>query len=186
MVTPQFIIQLFPRHLYQQIRRPCRTDSSFVFRSIIIPFLVILFSHTQVLVLSYKMSLENGSGLVRLRDKIDTALQVVQPEQSPKVAFIATWRDVQADYELMRQVIHQYLSRLLDEKQVRATVASRTKTLDSISKSIDRRDDARPKEQKFRSPHDILDDLHDLVGLRVVVDYPSGLDQSFRLIEESF
>ncbi|KAI1073023.1 hypothetical protein LB507_008920 [Fusarium sp. FIESC RH6] len=134
------------------------------------------------------MSLETRSEPVRLRDKIDAALQNVRPEQSPKTAFIEVWQVVQSDYETMRHIVHQYISRLLDEKRVRATVASRTKTVESISKSINRRDDAEAKEQKqkFRSPQDIFDDLHDLVGLRVVVDYPSGLDKSFHLIEESF
>ena len=86
----------------------------------------------------------------------------------------------------MRQDVHEYLVVLLDARHVRATVASRTKTLDSISKSIDRREDAKPKENKYQSPHDIFDDLHDLVGFRVIVDYPSGLEKSFRLIEEAF
>ncbi|KAF5694888.1 vegetative incompatibility het-e-1 [Fusarium globosum] len=123
---------------------------------------------------------------VRLYDKIDTGVQNVRADCSPKVAFIEVWQDIKADYEIMRKVVHQHLSCLLDENSIRATVASRTKTLESISKSIDRRDDSKPDGQKHQSPRQIFDDLHDLVGFRVVVDYPSGLERSYDLIEARF
>ncbi|RFN46378.1 vegetative incompatibility protein het-e-1 [Fusarium flagelliforme] len=127
-----------------------------------------------------------GSKAPRLRDRINTALQKVPKDKCPKASFLDVWQNFKADYEVMRGVIHENLSGILDKEGVRATVASRTKTLDSISKSIDRRDDAKPQEQKYRSPRDIFRDLHDLVGVRVVVDYPSGLKRSYDLIEHTF
>ncbi|KAH7198954.1 uncharacterized protein B0J16DRAFT_379402 [Fusarium flagelliforme] len=132
------------------------------------------------------MCQELGKEGARLRDRIDTALQNAPAGKSPKLAFIEMWQDVEKDYETMRKDLHQYLADLLDKASVRATVASRTKTLDSISKSIDRRDGAKSKEHQYRSPRGIFDDLHDLVGFRIVVDYPSGLKESFRIIEKSF
>ena len=127
-----------------------------------------------------------GHDTVKLRDKIDTALQDAEAGKDPKVAFIDIWQDVQADYESMRDAVHHYLSRLFDEHCVRATIASRRKTLDSISKSTNRRNDTKPEGQKYQSPRDIFNDLHDLVDFRVVGDYPSGLDKSYYLIEERF
>lgn len=127
-----------------------------------------------------------GNDKVRLRDKIDTALQDAEAGKDPKIAFIDIWQDVQGDYDRMRDAVHHYLSRLFDENCDRATIASRRKTLDSISKSINCRNGAKPEGQKYQSPRDIFNDLHDLVGFRVVVDYPSGLDKSYHLIEERF
>jgi len=54
----------------------------------------------------------------------------------------------------MRKDLHQYLADILDI--------------------------ARSKEQRYRPPRGIFDDLHDFVGVRIVVDYPSGLKESIR------
>ncbi|KAF9762318.1 hypothetical protein IL306_003465 [Fusarium sp. DS 682] len=132
------------------------------------------------------MSLEKRPEPAKLRDRIDTKLQNVRADIPPNVAFIGIWQDVKTDYESMRQVINQYLSRLVDEKGVRATVYSRTKTVVSISKSINRRNDSKPDGNKYHSPQQIFNDLHDLVGFRIVADYPSGLEMSYELIETRF
>ncbi|RBR24859.1 uncharacterized protein FIESC28_02349 [Fusarium coffeatum] len=132
------------------------------------------------------MAQQERSQLESLSGKVDAALQNVPAGRPPEAAFLEIWQVVQPDYESMRLDVHRFLSRLVDEKHVQATVASRTKTLESISKSIDRRNDAKLEKQKYQSPREIFADLHDLVGLRVVVDYPRGLDQYFHLIEESF
>jgi ppGpp synthetase/RelA/SpoT-type nucleotidyltranferase len=124
--------------------------------------------------------------LMSLRNKIDSEIQNVWADNPPNVAFVEIWHDVKTDYESLRQVVHQYLSCLLDETGVRATVASRTKTPESISKSINRREDSRPDGQKYQSPSQILDHIHDLVGLKIVVEYPSGLERSSDLVEATF
>ncbi|KAF4446674.1 vegetative incompatibility protein het-e-1 [Fusarium austroafricanum] len=69
----------------------------------------------------------------------------------------------------MQQAVYEDLAHQLHEKQIRATVYSRAKTSESISKSIERRQAAKPAGQTYQSIREIFDDLHDLVGFRVSI-----------------
>ncbi|EKJ71637.1 hypothetical protein FPSE_08083 [Fusarium pseudograminearum CS3096] len=104
--------------------------------------------------------------------------------QSAKRVFFDVWRRLKPEYEAMHQALNQYLNRQLEESSIRATLYSRLKKDDSISKSIDRRE--QHWGTTYDSPKLILDGIHDLVGFRIIVDYPSGLDQSYQLIKNHF
>ncbi|KAM0306900.1 hypothetical protein ACHAPM_001478 [Fusarium culmorum] len=104
--------------------------------------------------------------------------------QSAKRVFLNVWRRLKPEYEAMHQALNQYLTRLIEESSIRATLHSRLKKDDSISKSIDRREEHWGKT--YDTPKLILNGIHDLVGFRTVVDYPSGLDQTYQLIKKHF
>ncbi|KAF5006477.1 hypothetical protein FDECE_7164 [Fusarium decemcellulare] len=123
-----------------------------------------------------------------LRAKIDVKIQDALSHDSPKSAFINIWLQLKDDYEAMRQDLNLYLSRQLDQNRIRATLHSRIKTLESIKKSIDRRESSRIGlgGGGYESPKEIFDDVHDLVGFRIVVDYLSGLEDSYAMIDKTF
>ncbi|RGP64299.1 vegetative incompatibility het-e-1 [Fusarium sporotrichioides] len=106
------------------------------------------------------------------------------PSLSPKVVFFEVWRKLKPQYEAMHQALKQYLSCQLKESSIRATLYSRVKKKDSIFKSIVRREESDP--EKYKSANLIREGIHDLLGFRIVVDYPSGLKKSDELIRKRF
>ncbi|KAF4455182.1 vegetative incompatibility het-e-1 [Fusarium albosuccineum] len=123
-----------------------------------------------------------------LRARIDLKILDTLSHDSPKSAFISIWLQLKDDYEAMRQDLNQYLSHQLGQNRIRATLQSRTKPLESIKKSIDRRESSRIDlgGRRYESPQEIFDDVHDLVGFRIVVDYLSGLKDSYSMIDKTF
>ncbi|KAF5228564.1 hypothetical protein FAUST_10994 [Fusarium austroamericanum] len=115
--------------------------------------------------------------------EVENALEQ-DPSRSARAVFFDVWRRLKPEYEAMHQTLNQYLTRQLEDSSIRATLHSRLKKDDSISKSIDRREEHRRKT--YDSPKLILDGIHDLVGFRIVVDYPSGIDQAYHLIKKRF
>ncbi|CAF3624137.1 unnamed protein product [Fusarium graminearum] len=133
------------------------------------------------------MASDHGSPPSSLNAKFTREVQnalAQDSSQSVKAAFFDVWQRLKPEYETMHQALNQYLTHQLEESSIRATLHSRVKKDDSISKSIDRREEHWGKT--YDSPKQILDGIHDLVGFRIVVDYPSGLDQSYQLIKKHF
>jgi ppGpp synthetase/RelA/SpoT-type nucleotidyltranferase len=67
-------------------------------------------------------------------------------------------------------------------------VEDRVKSRTSISKSLQRREIYRNKENlgMYRDLHDILGDLHDLVGIRIIVEYLDHLKDVSDFVTGSF
>ncbi|KAH6994644.1 hypothetical protein EDB82DRAFT_546150 [Fusarium venenatum] len=120
---------------------------------------------------------------VRFDREVENVL-AKNPTQSAKQVFFEVWQILMPEYEAMQQALNQYLSWQLEESSIRATLNSRVKKDDSICKSIERREEFRGKE--YDSPGLIRNGIHDLIGFRIIVDYPSGLDQSYQLIKKRF
>ncbi|KAF4947783.1 hypothetical protein FSARC_13888 [Fusarium sarcochroum] len=132
------------------------------------------------------MASRSSAPQLDLRAKINTELENASADDSPRLALLKIWQKLETHYASMLEVVQQYVTSQLDDQQIRATLYGRIKSRDSISKSIDRREQLRLDEHKYESPKQIFADLHDLVGLRIVADYPSGLDKSYHLIENKF
>lgn len=77
---------------------------------------------------------------------------------------------------------------LVRERNISAKVDGRVKAAQSIDKTLDRRLQHRIANQlgAYRSVEEMFHDMHDLAGIRIVVDYPSQLEPANRLIEEAF
>ncbi|XEV01630.1 hypothetical protein FSHL1_006917 [Fusarium sambucinum] len=131
---------------------------------------------------SDRLSLPSGLS-ARFDQEVEDALSK-DPSQPAKLVFIEVWRKLKPEYEAMHQALKQYLSHQLHESSIRATLHSRVKKDDSIFKSIDRREEFHGKQ--YDNPRLIRNGIHDLVGFRIIVDYPSGLDQSYQLIKKRF
>ncbi|GKU06198.1 vegetative incompatibility protein het-e-1 [Fusarium langsethiae] len=109
------------------------------------------------------------------------AIQNVEPGRSPVETFLSAWPRVEPHY---RTMVERLKSALEAELSVRCTVSARVKSLSSITKSIERRQMHRGK--RYKNTDEIFDDIHDLAGFRVVVDYPSGIETVNAFITTSF
>ncbi|OBS20414.1 hypothetical protein FPOA_06784 [Fusarium poae] len=117
----------------------------------------------------------------RLLDERHLAFQDVEPGGSPIEAFINAWPRLEPHYGTM---VEQLKGALKDALRVRCTVSARVKSLSSIKKSIERRQSHRG--EPYREVDEIFDDLHDLAGFRIVVDYPSGIGIAKAFITKNF
>jgi ppGpp synthetase/RelA/SpoT-type nucleotidyltranferase len=103
----------------------------------------------------------------------------------PKSAFINDiWPKLQNEYDTMRTGLEEFCTDTLKRQAIKCQVTSRTKTVDSIKLSLDRRESKKGK--RFESLSDVLDEVHDLVGLRVVLDFPNDIERAIRFIKKSF
>ncbi|OBS26003.1 hypothetical protein FPOA_06533 [Fusarium poae] len=123
-------------------------------------------------------------GLSARFDREVEQLLAQDPTQPAKHVFFEVWRRLKPEYEAMHQALNHHLARQLEESSIRATLHGRVKKDDSISNSIDRRQEFHGKE--YDNPGLIRNAIHDLIGFRIIVDYPSGLDQSYQLIKKRF
>ncbi|KAF5623063.1 vegetative incompatibility het-e-1 [Fusarium sp. NRRL 52700] len=124
-----------------------------------------------------------------LRTKIVDLIGSSSAEQYFAEAFLQDiWPKVDLDYKAMAEDIAAVCKTQLDERRIPAFAEYRVKSRDSISKSLERRELHRIKEGKgsYNGFSDILDDLHDPAGIRLVVDYPRGLEAASSFITESF
>lgn len=74
----------------------------------------------------------------------------------------------------------------LKHEGITCQVTSRIKAVDSIQKSLDRREKARGEQNQFKCLSDIFMEIHDLVGLRIVLEFPDDMKRTVSFIEESF
>ncbi|KAM0228772.1 hypothetical protein ACHAPO_010522 [Fusarium lateritium] len=110
----------------------------------------------------------------------------VQNSDNMKGVFVERfWKDVEGHYDKMRLQLLEYCKA---EVNVPADFESRVKSPGSIKKSIERREAARIKngEQPYSSLEDIRTDVHDLVGIRIIVDFTPHLDDVNNWIKSSF
>ena len=109
------------------------------------------------------------------------AFREVEPGGSPVETFLKVWPRLEPHYGNMVKHLRGALEGALN---VRCTVSGRVKSLNSITKSIERRQVHRGKQ--YEEVDEILDDLHDLAGFRIVLDYPSGIPIAKTFIKQSF
>ncbi|KAG5823866.1 hypothetical protein H9Q74_006016 [Fusarium xylarioides] len=143
---------------------------------------------------STRVASERRSSLGRsqqlpLRTKIDDLIESSSSEQGFAEAFVQEiWSNVEADYKALAEEIVAVCKQQLDDRHIPAFAEHRVKSRSSISKSLERRELHRMMEGKgpYENFSSILEDLHDLAGIRLVVDYPRDLEATSSLVTESF
>jgi ppGpp synthetase/RelA/SpoT-type nucleotidyltranferase len=105
----------------------------------------------------------------------------------PKSAFVNNiWPNLQEEYDDMRKRVKEFCEDALKHEGITCQVTSRIKAVDSIQKSLDRREKARGEQNQFKCLSDIFMEIHDLVGLRIVLEFPDDMKRTVSFIEESF
>ncbi|KAL8398599.1 hypothetical protein RB596_005941 [Gaeumannomyces avenae] len=134
----------------------------------------------------------------QLRAKIDRLIESQQvpnvgdPEERSKLlreTFINNvWPAVQGDYKRMMEGLKELLEKGLMNEGIHAGLSARVKEVESIDKSLRRRNDhlAKDKGKRFESLDDVLRHIHDLVGLRIVVPFRDQLTEAKEFIERTF
>ncbi|CAG9947817.1 unnamed protein product [Clonostachys rosea f. rosea IK726] len=131
------------------------------------------------------------SGNVRrkgLHSKINKVLSAARGTPLKSAFLRDVWPRLEGDYDLMVSNLTAHCENLARERNISAKVDGRVKAAQSIDKTLDRRLQHRIANQlgAYRSVEEMFHDMHDLAGIRNVVDYPSQLEPANRLIEEAF
>ncbi|KAH7117459.1 hypothetical protein EDB81DRAFT_952888 [Dactylonectria macrodidyma] len=124
-----------------------------------------------------------------LHIKIERMIHDAPGNDSPKKVFTENiWPRLEDEYGMMVQELSKYCERQLYEKCIPAKIEGRVKSLDSIEKSLERREKHRIEHQKnqYENLGEIFYDMHDLAGIRIVVDYPSDIDKVNQFINRTF
>lgn len=111
------------------------------------------------------------------------------PSQNLMSDFITDiWPEIRDDYRQMTQYLDGKLKKTLKERHIDAEVLSRVKEDASITKTLERRQKGLlvGGASGFKSFQDIFHEMHDLSGLRIVLDNPEDRDRAQQLIEELF
>ncbi|RBR14438.1 uncharacterized protein FIESC28_07674 [Fusarium coffeatum] len=116
-----------------------------------------------------------------LIEERNLAFREVEPGGSPVETFLRVWPRLESHYGNMVKHLQGALEGALN---IRCTVSGRVKSLSSITKSIERRQVHRGKQ--YDKVDEIFDDLHDIAGFRIVVDYPSGIQTAKLFVTQSF
>ena len=124
-----------------------------------------------------------------LRSRIQRMIRDASRNETPKASFIEViWPALEEEYGAMVQELIKYCDRQLHDNGIPAKIEGRAKSLLSIEKSIERREKHRLEQHKnaYQNIREIFDDLHDLAGIRIVVDYPSDIDTVEQFIKHTF
>jgi len=132
------------------------------------------------------MSRERGSSL---HHRISELVDKRKVGLDPKEAFVNhVWPEVENDYQGMADELAKLCKEELSIRKVPAAVESRIKSRDSIAKSLERREIYRQarSEEPYKDIREILLDLHDLVGIRIIVDYIDQIKTATDFITGTF
>ncbi|KAH7176129.1 hypothetical protein EDB81DRAFT_771952 [Dactylonectria macrodidyma] len=124
-----------------------------------------------------------------LQEKIACTIREARQGEPPKDVFIKdVWPILEVDYKTMVRELVEFCKNKLREKRITCNVTGRAKSRDSISESLHRREKHLMEQQnkQYESLRDILNDIHDLAGIRIVVDFPSDIDNVSSFIQETF
>ncbi|CAG9982622.1 unnamed protein product [Clonostachys byssicola] len=106
-----------------------------------------------------------------------------------KSTFLDTiWPELEQDYRLMVGNLIIYCEHEIQQRGISAKVDGRVKASSSINKTLHRREQHRMSKGLgvYERVEDMFRDMHDLAGLRIIVDYPSQLERANQLVLECF
>ncbi|CAG7560616.1 unnamed protein product [Fusarium equiseti] len=132
---------------------------------------------------------ENSTQSSSLRNRISELVDKKIGDPDPKDTFIQyVWSEVEDEYQKMADELATVCKEELTRRDVPAAVESRVKSRASIAKSLDRREIYRQKRDEglYKDIHEILHDLHDLVGIRIIVDYLDHLEAVSEFVTGTF
>jgi ppGpp synthetase/RelA/SpoT-type nucleotidyltranferase len=120
-----------------------------------------------------------------LHDKTLALIEATTWSQEGQQTFVKEiWPKLEDDYEGMVAKLEKRCKEIIRNKGIAAMVESRVKTRDSIEKSLNRRSQYRleKKQPACRDFNELLNEIHDLAGIRIVVDLPHNLETASALI----
>ncbi|KAJ4129755.1 hypothetical protein NW768_006724 [Fusarium equiseti] len=142
------------------------------------------------------MALERGSNAAEhlsksasLRQRILDLADKCSIHIDPKDAFVKhIWSELEQDYQRMADELATACKEELNNRSIQAAVESRVKSRYSIAKSLERREIHRQtrEEDLYRDIREILQDLHDLVGIRIIVDYVDHVQATTEFVTQTF
>lgn len=139
--------------------------------------------------LSSTLPTRSRTPVTPLSKKIEHIILDKRQGKSPREIFTnGIWEMLENDYETMVQMLVKYCRDQLRKQGIAAEVDGRAKSSDSIKKSLERREEHRMRHQrkKYQNLGEIFDDIHDLAGVRIVVQYPADRDEATRFIRKTF
>ena len=106
-------------------------------------------------------------------------------------AFVQHWPERLPHYAALATFVGSKLQKLAAADKLRCRFDSRAKAMDTLEKSIYRRQASRQKKHgvdqgKFGTQEEIFEAMHDLAGVRVRLYFPSDTNNAQRLIMEEF
>lgn len=134
----------------------------------------------------------SGSGSTSnasLQEKIARTIREAPQGEPPRDVFAKdVWPIIEADYGTMVQELVEFCKNKLHENPISCNVTGRVKCSDSISRSLHRREkNLIEKENKqYKSLEEVIDDIHDLAGIRIVVDFRSDIENVSSFIQTTF
>jgi ppGpp synthetase/RelA/SpoT-type nucleotidyltranferase len=146
-------------------------------------------------------ALNNGRANQLLQTKIENLIaqteqhqqqqQYDQRQQSADLRqkFIENiWPSVRGDYEEMTETLKKYLEACLKMHDISAVVLGRAKETNSVKKTLERRENQLFQQNKggFRNLQEIIHEMHDLSGLRIVLDYREDYTKADSFIKKTF
>ncbi|KAK3994438.1 kinesin light chain [Cladorrhinum sp. PSN332] len=133
-----------------------------------------------------------SSSRATLKETIDQLIQDATRSDTSTTADYKTlfvenvWSKVKQDYDRMLKELETFCKESLKRLDVRCEVYSRTKEDSSIEESFRRRQEALGPGQRFESLNQVLDEIHDLGGLRIVLTFPDDEGKATEFINKSF
>lgn len=98
------------------------------------------------------------------------------------------WLEIRDDYDQMTRYLERELKKILSERLIHAEVSSRVKEDASITATLKRRHDDLVVQRRsgFHSYQEILLEMHDLSGLRIVLEDREDRGKAQELINKIF
>ncbi|CAJ0547445.1 Ff.00g041990.m01.CDS01 [Fusarium sp. VM40] len=125
----------------------------------------------------------------KLQEKIRRLCEAPQNGRLKRVFIENVWPELEETYSMMARALVDYWKRRLVIYRIPAMVEGRQKSAESIRKSMDRREQARINQRSagpYKSLEEIFYDVHDLAGIRIVVDFTPHVEEVVKRIKQSF
>lgn len=130
--------------------------------------------------------------IVQFRPEDSESLDPKKSEKLREIFIKNVWPSIREDYGFMTNQLETRLKSGLKDQSIDAEVSSRVKEVDSIEKTLQRREndlkrsDSKDNKGGFRNLEHIFSEMHDLSGLRIVLKYREDLDKAQTFINCAF
>ncbi|KFA80114.1 hypothetical protein S40288_04664 [Stachybotrys chartarum IBT 40288] len=122
-----------------------------------------------------------------LRDSIHQLFKSTNPNGDAKRAFVQDiWPSLMTEYNTMMETVKTLCKASLTQISISCVVEGRTKTPESVRKSLERRLEDHQPQTQTQTFDDILSEIHDLVGLRIILDFPCDINKADAFIQDNF
>ncbi|KAM3067045.1 hypothetical protein ACMFMG_011824 [Clarireedia jacksonii] len=98
------------------------------------------------------------------------------------------WPFIHGDYHEMTKILKEFLETSLKEVDISAEVSGRAKEVDSVKKTLKRRESYLLQQtgRGFENIQEVFYEMHDLSGLRIVLDYREDHQAADSFIQKTF